>query len=283
MNNRIISILYSLSTTFFLFMALACIFGIGSHLAGVESIGPVFKKMTSIHVWSCLESIVTNKVLFLWLLILVLIAIFLFFNTLFCTSQQLRHCFPNGLKGIKLSRIHTMAVIHVIALAVIACHALDITLVQRHKPVKILESEKAVLGSYQVEIKQITYQTDRKYIEEDESGKQKSSFKIPRKQFSIVGNRAHIAIYHDGNLLKNQEIGLFDPVRIKSTFFILDGFFMPYGSDDIGVSLHHSYNPLALPFFTIYTLLFSTLLFHCLKNRYRPEKDNTNFFQTTRR
>lgn len=283
MNSKVISAFYSITTAFFLFVALAVVFGLGSHLAGLEHINPIFKKMTAIHVWSCVDSILDNWVLLLWLSILIIVAIALFINTLCCTSQLLKSCFSNRPSSIKYKqyRMRMMTVIHVIALAVIVCHALDITLVQRHKPVKIIESEKATFGNYEIRIINIAYQTDRKFIQMDENGKQMPSFKIPRKQFSIEGNSAQIAVYHEGKLLKEGEIRLFDPFRVGSSFFILDGFYLPYNSDKIGVSIHHTYNPLALPFFAIYTLLFSALLYQYFSNRYRPEKPHSTFIKNT--
>ena len=279
MSRIIKSILFSTTTAFVVFAVLAAVFGIGSYLAGVAEIKPIFNKMTSRHVWSCIDGIFANRSLLLWLFVLVSAAIVLLINTLCCTSRQLKQFFLSNTVKVKQFRLHSMAFIHVLALAVLIFHGLDITLVERHKPVEILQSESAVLGSYTVKVDSISYQTDRGFIRESDSGKRTPSFKIPRKQFSIDGNRAKVSLYQNGELVKEAEIGLFDPFRVGNTFFILDGFYIPYGSDDLGVTLLYSYNPLVVPFFALYAILFSALLFHCYRNRYRPAVDEKYIYR----
>ncbi len=273
MINMIQSFFSSLRTAFFFLVLLAVFFALGSYFANAQDIKVLFKQMTSVHIWSCLDSIVHNRTLLFWLLGLVICAIMLFLNTLFCTIKQLRQCW-GGDASVKRTkqqfRLKIMAFIHIIALAVIGCHGLDIALVERHPPVKILNSETLGLGTYLLKVKEVSYITDRKYIQEDEKGRRPPSFKIPRKQFSIEGNKAELAVYKNGELVREGEIRLFEPLRVGGTFFILDGFFIPHGSDTLGLLIHRSYNPLALPFFGIYVILFFTLLLQCIKNRYRP-------------
>lgn len=275
MKSKFVSIFSSLTTAYILFALLAAVFAVGSQLAGVSEIKPIFKQMNTTDVWSCVSAIFSNTTLLIWLILLIVIAVCLFFNTLCCTSQLVQ----NGAKDSAPSRLKIMAFIHVVALFVIIFHALDVGLIQRHKAVQIMESESLILGKYRLHVDKVFYETDRTYITESEGGKRTPSFKIPRKQFSIEGNRAEISLYRDDELVKTSEIRLFSPIRVGGTFFILDGFFIPHNKKNIGISIHYMYNPLVYPFFTIYTILFSALLLQWFKNRYRPPTSNSNNIQ----
>lgn len=281
MKSKFISIFYSITTAYILFALLAAVFAVGSQLAGVSEIKLIFKEMNATDVWSCFGAIIGNTTLLIWLIILIVIAVFLFFNTLCCTTQLVQQSFLNRSKNRAPSRLKIMAFIHVVALFVIIFHALDVGLIQRHKPVQIMESESLTLGKYRLNVDKVFYETDRTFITESEKGKRTPSYKIPRKQFSIEGNRAEISLYQDDVLVKTSEIRLFSPVKIGGSFYILDGFFIPHGTKNIGISIHYMYNPLVYPFFIIYTILFAALLLQWFKNRYRAPKSNTNNLQGT--
>lgn len=281
MNNKIRSAFYSITTAYILFALLAVIFAVGSHLAGTAAIEPIFSQMNATHIWTCLGSIIANTTLLIWLLALVVIAGALFVNTLCCTSRLVKQSWFNGSKSKAPFRLQTMAFIHVIALLVIIFHALDVGLIQRNNPVNIMESESQILGKYRLQVNKISYVTDRKIITESETGKRTPSFKIPKELFSITDNKAVISLYLGEKLVTKSDIRLFDPLSVGGSFFILDGFFIPYNSDKIGLSIHYMYNPLVYPFFAIYIILFSALLFQWFKNRYRFKSINT--IKTTKR
>lgn len=275
MRSKSVSIFYSITTAYILFTLLAAVFAVGSHLAGVAEIKRLFQLMNTTDIWSCFDAIVGNITLLSWLILLIVIAACLFVNTVCCTTQLVQKGFFNGVKK-RAPQLKTMAFIHVVALFVIIFHVVDVGLIRRHKPIQIMESESRLLGKYNLKVDTIFYETDRQYITESDKGKRPPSFKIPRKQFSIEGNRAEISLYQDDTVVKTSEIRLFSPVRVGGTFYILDGFFIPYDNTNIGISIHYMYNPLVYPFFAIYTILFSTLLLQWFKNRYREPTSNTS-------
>ncbi len=280
MRSKIQSFFFSLQTAYFFFILLAAIFGAGSYLAGFEETGRLFDQITSECIWKYIDDIVANHLLLTWFLLLVVCAAVVFINTLCCTSQLLKQCFINKIGKTKQFRLRFMTFIHIIALAVIVCHALEIMLVTRHSPVKILVSGMATLAPYQVKVKNISYITDRSFIQEDVDGKRLPGFKIPLEKFSIEGNKAELAVYRDGVLVKEGEIRLFEPLRVGNSFFIMDGFFIPHHkSDTIGILIHHTYNPLVVPFFVIYAVLFTTLLVQYIRNRCQVSVQNNSFYR----
>jgi len=260
--------LFSLTTAFVLFTILAALFAAGSTIDRIPEVKSLFREMNSTHIWNAVQDIARTPVLLGWLAALVVVAAGLFVNTFCCTIKQISRHFNQRKTTTPLKGLTTMAFIHVLALGVIIFHSLDVSLIKRHKPVKILENQSVELSSYRVTVQSISYATDRKFIRENERGHTMPSFKIPRTEFSTEENRAIITI-STGKRQVTKEIGLFEPVRIGTTFFILDGFFIPHGKNEIGISIHHSNNPLAIPFFALYTLLFSTLLWHGLHTRYK--------------
>lgn len=260
--------LFSLTTAFALLTILAALFAIGNSIEGISGVKSLFREMNSTHIWNCMGDISRIPILLAWLISLVVVALGLFLNTFCCTIKQISLCSSQRRTTASKNGLATMALVHVLAVGVIIFHGLDVTLIQRHKPVKILETQSRELGNFILTVQSISYTTDRRFIRENEKGRTMPSFKIPRTAFSPDDNRATITISTAGKQLTT-EIGLFEPVRLGSTFFILDGFFMPHDSDEIGISIHHSHNPLVIPFFTIYAALFLALLWHGLRTRYK--------------
>ena len=269
MKKLLISILFSLQTAFFSLAALALIFAVGSHLATIKPLRQVFGRMTDIYIWACLDDILANPQLFVWLIILVFFAAVLFVNTACCTSRQLSNYFKTGNASNRNKRLCGMAYIHVVALLVLVFHAVDVAFVQRHEPVKLFTGEQAVLGEYEIAVHSVKYVTDPSYITEDETGRRMPSFKIPADHFSIEENMAQVTLSKDGIEVQQADFRMFAPVRVGGTFFILDGFFIPHGGEQAGILLHRVHNPIALPFFGLYALLFSLFLYQCYVTRYR--------------
>lgn len=263
-------ILYSLTTCFVLFYALAIIFGIGSYLCGIKEIKMIFKQMTNIQIWAAIEPILGSPIIICWLIVLAICGGMLFLNTMFCTKLQLAKYLKNRTSKTRQDiRQKGMAYIHIIAMVVIACHAGDILLIERHNPVKLFIGDNYDFGTYQVKLADISYITDRSVIEEDENGRVMPSFKIASDKFSIPNNNAKLIITKDDQPVKTATIGMLAPVQIGGSFIFLDGFASPQDSDEISISIHHSYNPLALPFFGVYFILFSLLIIQFFKTRYR--------------
>ncbi|PIE56381.1 MAG: hypothetical protein CSA34_04695 [Desulfobulbus propionicus] len=268
---KISNLFTSLTTAFVLFLLLAVIFGYGSHIAALAEVRPVFRKMTSTHIWAALGAIRQQQMLLYWLLALVAVAVALFANTLCCTWKQFR----NYKKSSRVTRgnknAQRMMFIHVAALLVIVFHGLDVAMVQRHLPQKIAVGDSGEFNGYTIKVEAVEYITDKKYIREDEQGRRRSSFKIPYGEFSIKENKARLGLYREGRLVQTADIKMFSPVRLGSTFFFLDGFYLPRDSEKIGITIHSSYNPLVLPFFLLYACLLSILLWHALGNRFSSQ------------
>ena len=92
-----------------------------------------------------------------------------------------------------------------------------------------------------------------------------------KKIFPKKDNFARIEIIKNMKKPAVRELRMLSPVRIGADFFFLDGFFIAQGSEETGVKIHHSYNPLAVIFFAVYTVLFGLLLFQFFTIRVRGE------------
>ncbi len=154
-----------------------------------------------------------------------------------------------------------MALIHIAALMVIALHALDITLIERHKPVRLYPGQTVRMGDCKVRVKQVSYVSKDSMITENKTGRKKKGLFALEKDFSQKDNFARIEIIKDMEKPAVRELRMLSPVRSGADFFFLDGFFIAQNSEEIGVKIHHSYNPLAVIFFAVYTVFFGLLLF----------------------
>jgi len=252
-----------LKASYFLFALLALAFAAGNRLAGVNAYKIIFKDMTATHVGLCLGAIAENPIILAWLIAFVLIGACLFVNTACCTTVQIRSLF-RSLSGSgvheKRPRAVQMALIHIAALMVIGLHALDITMIERHKPIKLFPGETVSMGGYDILVKDIFYVTDRSMITENENGRRKKIFHIPEKDFSLEDNFVRIQIKRDDAPPEIRELRILSPVRLGSSYFFLDGFFIPHESRQIGAMIHLSTNPLIFIFFTVYSVLFCLLL-----------------------
>ena len=252
---------FSLRASYLFFALLALMFGAGTRLAAVDEYNTLFRTITATHLICCLEEILRHPVLLIWLVVFLLIGAGLFINTACCTVSQvglltrLRQATPD-----KRRRAVQMALIHIAALVVVALHAVDMTLIQRHQPVRVYPGQTVALGSCEVSVLDISYVTDRDMITEDETGQKMKSVRIPARSFSVERNYARLRISKDGSTDELRELRMLAPVRVGMDFFFLDGFFIESGSDDIVVEIHHSFNPLAFIFFGIYIILFALLL-----------------------
>ncbi len=253
---------YSLKTGYILFILLAVIFGTGNYLTGISEYNSIFKDMTATHLMYCLKAILVKPVMVIWFLTFIFIGICLFINTWCCTTTQIRLFFrTRKLERSKVDRVGQMALIHIAALMVIALHALDITMIQRHKPVKFYSDQIVRMGDYQVRVKQISYVDLNSMITDDKTGSKRKGLQNLKKDFSTKQNFARIEIIKDPEKPAVRDIRMLSPVRIGATFFFLDEFFIARDSQRIGVKIHHSYNPLVFVIFAVYMLLFGLFVF----------------------
>lgn len=252
---------FSLRASYLLFSLLALVFAAGNRLAGVDAYKTIFKDMTATHVGSCLAQILANPMILVWLTVFVSIGACLFINTACCTLSQVKSLGRSCKKsGKNQGRAVQMALIHIAALMVIGLHALDITMIQRTKPVKIYPGQTVTMGDYKIQITEISYVTDPSMITENKKGKRKKIFHIPEKDFSLKDNFVRVQLVKKNEPKKIGELRILSPLRLGSDFFFVDGFFIANGSSQIGAMIHHSTNPLAIVFFTVYSVLFGLLL-----------------------
>ncbi len=255
---------FSLRASYLLFALLALAFGAGNRLAGVDAHKTVFTEMTATHLSRCLMRIAEIPMMLAWLLIFALIGACLFFNTGCCTLSQVRSVRRAALSGKRQRRAVQMALIHIAALMVIGLHALDITMIERHQPVRLYPGHTSHMGGYDVRVKDIVYVTDRSVIMEDENKPTKKRFHIPENAFSLEENFARIQISKKNEPTMTRELRILSPVRLGAAYFFLDGFFITQDSRQIGVMIHQSTNPLAILFFTVYSILFGLFLLRYL-------------------
>lgn len=252
---------FSLRASYLFFALLAVVFGWGSRLADVKKYDAVFREMTATHLGRCMGDIVDHPIIAAWLIVFIIVGACLFINTGCCTISQV------GVLG-KLSRAGQgkrqkavqMALIHIAALLVIALHVVDITMIKRHKPVRIYPGQTITMAGFKVKVVDISYVTDRAFITEGNKARKNKIFKIPEKSFSMENNFVRIQITKENRAPEVRELRILDPVRSGADFFFLDGFFIKAGSRQIGVAMHHSFNPLAVIFFGVYTILFGLLI-----------------------
>lgn len=265
------SFFYSLKAGYLFFALLSLNFYTGSRLAGIKEYGTIFKNLTRTHLLHCLEAIAAQPVMVIWFLSFAVIGICLFINTWCCTTSQIKLLLHTRRQkkqsDQKQGKAMQMALIHVAALMVIALHALDITLVERHKPMRIYSGQTIQMGKYGVRVKQISFVSTRSLITEDKTGRKMKSVHIPGKKFSRQDNFVQIEITTSPGKKFIRELRMLDPVRIGATFFFLDNFFVAQGSDQVGIQVHHNYNPLAFVFFSVYIVLFCFLLFRFFTTR----------------
>ncbi len=250
----------SLKAGYLFFALTALIFAAGNRLASIKEYNAVFKEMTATQITNCLDAIISKPLILIWLIFFILIGVCLFVNTWYCTQSQFKLMFQvRKHKKTAAGQSDIMVWIHIVALVAIACHALDITLIHRHQPVRIYAGETVQMGDHRIRVQKILYTADRSMITEDETTGNLKKTRIRGKNFSIKNNFAVVEIQkgQDSPLVK--ELRMLSPARIGSTFFFLDGFFIAQGETRIGVKIHHSNNPLALVFFAVYTILFILL------------------------
>lgn len=266
---------FSLKTAYILLVLLAVLLGLGNYISTIPAEAQVFKEMNMGHFFSLLSSYVAHPRLLMWLIALIFTGALLFLNTVCCTYKQvIRYRQNTRPDTVGEKRNRGMMIIHIIAIVVIAFHAIDIALVKRHKPQQLFAKESAQLGGYTVTINSIDYVTDRSVITQSHKGERISATRITSNEFSILGNRAELSVFKDGVLVKKGLISMLHPLRYGGTYFILDGFVVPYGSDnnEVAALVHYTYNPLVIPFFAVYVLMLVCLILHLVKHRYRPEK-----------
>ena len=247
---------FSLRASYIFFGVLALLFGAGSRLAGVDVYKNIFKEMTATHVIHCWQAIAANPPVLLWLLAFILTGACLLVNTGCCAVSQAGALFR--MQGKRVRAVQ-MALIHIAALAVVILHALDMTMVNRHHPVRLYAGQTARMGSYGVTVKEITYVADPSFISEDETGRKMKSVHLPAGGFSRADNFVRLEIKKEGQALETVELKMLSPARTGATYFFLDGFFIAHGSRQIGVMVHHSTNPLVVVFFTVYSVLLVLL------------------------
>ena len=244
------------------FALLALIFGLGNRLTCIAEYNSIFKNMTATHFLHCLEAIIAKPMMVIWFLFFAFIGICLFINTWCCTITQIKLFFRvRGQGSPKQGLAVQMALIHIAALLVIALHVLDITLIERHKPVKLYPGQIVRMGDYQVRVKHVSYMGLRSMITEGKTGRKRKGLFVLKKNFSQKDNFASIEIIKDLGKPDVRELRMLSPVRIGTNFFFLDGFFIAKGGEQTGIKIHHSYNPLVFIFFAVYTVFFNLLVF----------------------
>ena len=262
---------FSLRTAYVLLLLLAGTFGLGTLMTSLREEALLFKQMNIASFFSLFSEYISHPLVLFWLVILVCVGAMLFLNTVCCTVRQIsRYKKQRGFKG-EAKRLGLIA-IHLVAIVVIAFHAVDIALMERQKPQRIAVLQTAQLGDYSVRVEKLVYVTDRDVIRQQTKGQRIRLSQIPAEKFSIEENGVELSIHRDGELVQQKMLYMLQPFEYHGTFFILDGFQVPYGSEDdeIVALLHCTYNPLVQPFFLIYVLLLTILLLHGFKNRYRP-------------
>lgn len=265
--------LFSLRTAYVLLVSLAILFGLGDLLAGIQEEAEVFKEMNMVHFFSLFDNYVAHPLVLVWLVALVFAGAFLLINTLCCTYKQVvRSLQYNRADAFGEKRNRGMIIIHSIAIVVIAFHAIDIALVARHKPQQLFAQQSTQLGGYTITIKSLDYVTDRSVITQRQKGQRIGATRISSDEFSISENKVELSIFKDGVLVKQGILRMLHPLRYGGTFFILDGFVVPYGSDsdDVAALIHYTYNPLVIPFFMVYIAMLFFLILHVVTVRYRP-------------
>ncbi|CAG37705.1 hypothetical protein [Desulfotalea psychrophila] len=258
---------FSLRAAYCFLAGLVLVFFAGSLLTGITSIDRVFRRMNVLSFADLPAHLSSHPLVIFWIFLLFFFGAGLFVNTLCCTYRQLPYLKKKGGAGARQRR--GMTYIHLVVILVIACHAIDIVLVERHLSKKILPMQTIAMGDYQLRLDGVDYITDRTFITENAGGRVRKTVTIPKASFSTEGNRAEVSLYRDGLLLKRGTLRMFSPLYYKGTFFFLDGFFIGHGQSSVGVLLHYAFNPLVRPFFLIYILLFTLLFRQFYQNRYR--------------
>lgn len=258
---------FSIKASYYLFSLLAVLFGIGTLLAKFDDYHKIFKLMTSTDLIYSLKEIITNPVVFIWLLAFIFTGGCLLINTCCCVIQQIKSIFI--LRKISLSS-NQIALIHIVALAVIVLHVFDISLIKRHIPTRFYVGESIEMGSYKVKLDKIFYVADKSLITEDYKGTKIKATHLPANKFLRKDNYALIEIQKAGKESILKKIKMLSPARTGNTYFFLDGFFIANGDNKIGIQIHYSYNPLVFAFFTTYLTLLSLLLWRYMtfKNNY---------------
>ena len=237
-------------------------------MAGTDACRTVFRKMNATHLWYCMGDIAQNPALLVWMALFFAVGAALFVNTGFCTLSQFRLLGRRRARGQgKQKKSIQMTLIHTTALAVILLHAMDITLIRRHEPVRLYPGDTVQMGKYTVIVQKIAFVNDPAVIRDTAKGKKKKNFSIPAKNFSTEENLVTLQILTSddpapsGSQPMVRSLGMMAPVRVGIDYFFLSGFFLARGSEQIGVEIHHSTNPLAMVFFAVYAgLLFLLLL-----------------------
>lgn len=259
---------FSLKAGYIFFFLLALVFGIGSQLAEQKQIKLIFKEMTVTHISHCLEQIAANPMIMVWLIVFMVISVCLFVNTFCCTTTQIKLFLKVRKKGEdKDSRTGQMALIHVVALVVIASHIMDIVLIQRYRPTRVFAGETMQADQHRIRVKAVSYVTNRAFITGDKTKGKTGRIHIPAQAFSKKDNFAVIEIEKASGKRFSRELRILSPVRLGATFIFLNGFFTAHGDTRVGVEIHHSYNPLSFVFFTVYAVLFGLLLFRFYTTR----------------
>ncbi len=270
------SFFFSLKASYLFFALLALICGVGSGLTSVDDYYNIFREMNATHLRHCIGLITETFVLPTWLLIFFAVGACLFINTACCTYSQIKILGKlKGHEGEKRRRSIQMTLIHITALVVILLHAMDMTMIERHQPIKLYPGQSAVMGEFTVTVKDVSFVSDLSLIRENGKGRKKKSFAIPAKKFSKEKNLAHIQVTKTTRPVNKgadetvpaTELKMMSPVRVGSNYFFLAGFFIAKDSDRIGVEIHHSINPLARIFFLVYGVLLGLLIIRYLTMR----------------
>lgn len=269
---------FSLRMAFLLLVSLALLFALGTAINTLPAEGLLFKQMNVTRFFALYNEYFSHPLVFLWLTGLILVGFLLFANTLCCTWKQLNgHRKQSRQMQNNRARSRGMVIIHVIAILVIAFHAIDIALISRHKPQLLFPQNTATMGDYNVTVTGLAYVSDRAPITQKQQNQRVNVLKIPAGEFSLSDNKVTLSISHNGKEQKTGSLSMLRPLYHRGTFFILDGFIIPYGSEDgaVAARIHSTYNPLVTPFFLVYLALLTFLILQGVQNRYRPSTRDT--------
>jgi hypothetical protein len=262
----------SINVTFYCIISLGVLLIVGVILCYFPNHQRAIDGLNSslIHHW-LEQTISTNPIVFIWVIIVCMVSGILFINALLCSATTLLSA---ALRRSTLKR-WTFLLMHILFLLVLACHGLALISGHKTENIQLYPGESHELfNGLSLVVQGITFVDDTRFIS---MKTKKSRHLMTRKTFHPNKNYANVVLMKKQKPVRSQKVMMLNPLVYDSMRVTLNRFLFqkPTGNDGkeekdggeengrergIGVAFTISQNNFTTLFFVAYGLLIFTII-----------------------
>lgn len=197
-----------------------------------------------------------NTAIVIWFIVFCIIAVLLGVNLVLCTWNNLLKSVIKS-KGVKALSLFS---IHVIFIIILVLHAFSLVIGFKYGNLRLAEGDSYKFeNDYELVVSDIEFVDDYSILKKKKSS---SRMEMTKDKFHYKENSAELTIYHKEEEISKDIIKIFEPIMIDGIQFTMEKFYLDKKTENIGVKLTISKNPLTIWFFMFYGLgIFSMLWF----------------------